>query len=195
MGRPAIAIALPRDEREPVAAALHAADLETVAVHDASDLEAQLRGGRDIALAILDAEHDLDTTLECYGLLHEGGRDIPALMVMSPRALDRMAAGQAGAADELFTRPYTPDSIRWRVEAMLIRRLAVDDGSGAVIQTGPLGLDSWSRNGTFVAVFNPKGGVGKTTIAVNLSAALAAMGRRVLLVDGDTVTRPTGDDR
>jgi pilus assembly protein CpaE len=188
MGRPAIAIALPRDEREPVAAALREADLETVAVHDAKELEAQLRGGRDIALAILDAEHDLDTTLECYGLLHEAGRDIPALMVMSPRALDRMGASQAGAGDELFTRPYTPESIRWRVEAMLIRRLAVDDGSGAVIQTGPLGLDSWSRNGTFVAVFNPKGGVGKTTIAVNLSAALAAMGRRVLLVDADTVT-------
>jgi pilus assembly protein CpaE len=71
---------------------------------------------------------------------------------------------------------------------MMIRRLAVDDGSGAVIQTGPLTLDDWSRNGTLVAIFNPKGGVGKTTIAVNLAAALTAMGRRVLLVDADTVT-------
>jgi pilus assembly protein CpaE len=188
MGRPAIAIALPRDERELVAGALREADLETITVHEAADLEVQLAGGRDVALAILDGENDLDTTLECYGLLHEAGRSIPALMVMSPRALDRMAAGHAGEADEFFTRPYTPESIRWRVEAMLIRRMAVDDGSGAVIQTGPLGIEQWSRNGTMVAVFNPKGGVGKTTIAVNVSAALAAMGRRVLLVDADTVT-------
>jgi pilus assembly protein CpaE len=68
------------------------------------------------------------------------------------------------------------------------REEAVDDGSGAVLQTGPVSLDDWSRNGTFIAVFNPKGGVGKTTVAVNLAAALTAMGRRVLLVDADTVT-------
>jgi len=36
-----------------------------------------------------------------------------------------------------------------------------------------------------VAVFNHKGGVGKTTLTVNISAALAALGKRVLLVDSD----------
>lgn len=188
MGRPAIAIALPRDERDAVAAALREADLEVVAIHAPEDLEIQLAAGRDIALAILDGEFGLDTTLECYALLHEAGRDVPAVMVLSPRALERVTTSGAGAHDEYFTRPYSPESLRWRVEAMLIRRLAVDDGSGAVIQTGPLGLDQWSRNGTMVTVFNPKGGVGKTTVAVNLAAALTAMGRRVLLVDADTVT-------
>lgn len=34
-----------------------------------------------------------------------------------------------------------------------------------------------------VGVHNPKGGVGKTTTAVNIAAVMAAMGRRVLLVD------------
>src|SRR6266850_988911 len=36
-----------------------------------------------------------------------------------------------------------------------------------------------------IALFNHKGGVGKTTLTVNLAFALADMGKTVLLVDSD----------
>jgi hypothetical protein len=101
-------------------------------------------------------ETDFDTSLEYYDLLRDGGRDIPALIVLSARTLERVNGSLAGARDEYFTRPYSPESLRWRVEAMMIRRLAVDDGSGAVLQNGPVSLDDWHRNGTLIAVFNPR---------------------------------------
>jgi len=43
-----------------------------------------------------------------------------------------------------------------------------------------------------IAVLSGKGGVGKTTISINLASALLSLGRRVVLVDGDLHTPNVG---
>jgi pilus assembly protein CpaE len=191
VARPAIVAALPPSEQGAVLAELRAAGFDAIGIAQPAELGALLTVRRDIAVAILDGESDFDTSLKYYTLLRDGGHDIPALMVLSPRALDKMTLGPSRAddGDEFFTRPYSPDALRWRVEAMCIRSMTIDDGSGPVIQGGSTELGEWQRRATVVAVFNPKGGVGKTTVATNLASALQLnQGQQVLLVDADTVT-------
>ena len=191
MARPAVVIALPPDEATPVVTELREAGYPSITVQHPDQLEALLMSRRDIAVAILDGETDFDTSLEYYGLLREGGRAIPALMVVSQRALEQLASHPTASSveDEYFTRPYSAESLRWRVEAMCIRSQTVDDGSGPVLQGGDPNADGWANRATVIAVFNAKGGVGKTTVATNLASALQVRkGQQVLLIDADTVT-------
>jgi Flp pilus assembly CpaE family ATPase len=189
VARPAIAVALPSDESAPVAAELRAAGFTAAIVNHPDALEALLASRRDVAVAILDGETDFDQSLEYYSLLRDNGRAVPALMVVSERTLSRLSGASGSVEDEYFTRPYSAESLRWRVEAMCIRSQTVDDGSGPILQGGPIETDGWAQRATIIAVFNPKGGVGKTTLATNLASALQTRrGQNVMLVDADTVT-------
>lgn len=61
----------------------------------------------------------------------------------------------------------------------------------AIKAPGP-GLRSREReNSLIIAITNQKGGVGKTTTAVNVSAAIALLGKRVLLIDMDPQAHST----
>jgi pilus assembly protein CpaE len=186
--RPAVAILLPATELDPVAAELHAGGFDPVPVTDLRTLAGLLASGRVFAAGLIDVEADLEEASSVWSLLHEDGRAIPTLLIVDPSSMDALDLSAPGhETDEYLTRPYSAESVRWRVEAMCIRSVAVDDGSGPVLQ-GDIDPAEWGRRGQLVAVFNPKGGVGKTMVATNLSAILVHRGHSVLLVDADTVT-------
>jgi MinD-like ATPase involved in chromosome partitioning or flagellar assembly len=189
LARPAIVIVLPPGESVPVSAELREAGFEVITVQEPDELIATLATRRDVAIAVLDGGAEGVEAGAYWIALQNAGRPIPALTVVSNAAYERLAETDDGSGNEYFTRPYSADSIRWRVEAMCIRRETVDDGSGPVLRAGPVGHDGWSRRATVIVVFNPKGGVGKTTVATNLASALQVRkGKSVLLIDADTVT-------
>ena len=73
-----------------VSAQLVEAGYDAIAVNTAEELAILLVERHDIGVAILDGENDFDRTIEMYALLHDEGGNIPALMVVAARALDRM---------------------------------------------------------------------------------------------------------
>jgi pilus assembly protein CpaE len=192
---------LPRRDFVAVYDDLVAAGYEPLHAETAEDLERLLGSRDDVRIAVLDAEKDLDLTLEAYGLLHEVGRNIPALILVSPLTLDRMSpGGRNESIDEYLARPFTAEALRWRIDAMLIRSGNVPAAEAVIVdQIVPArgiapaapsveALDE-SQRGRLIIVFNPKGGVGKTTVAINLAAVLQLHKRlQVLLVDCDAVT-------
>ena len=117
MARPAVVVALPKGESGPVLSELADAGFEGLEVASPGDLEVVLTKRVDIGVAILDGETDFDESLEYYSVLHDLDRSVATLMVVSQRALDRINANNASADDEYLTRPYSAESMRWRIEA------------------------------------------------------------------------------
>ena len=123
--RPAIAILLPTAEAGPVIAELRTGGFEPILVSDLAELAALVAVRRDVAVAVLDVEGEADGGASTWTVLHEFGRNIPALLVVNPVTLDRLDTSAPGHDnDEYLTRPYSAESIRWRIEAMVhpIRR-------------------------------------------------------------------------
>jgi MinD-like ATPase involved in chromosome partitioning or flagellar assembly len=199
--RAAVAFALPRPDMVAAQDQLVAAGYEPLHAETAADLERLVTGRDDIRVAILDGEKDIDLLLDTYALLHEDGRNIPALILVPPQTLGRMSlSNRSDSIDEYFSRPFTAESLRYRIDAMLIRSGTVPIEEPVVVPqivaahalaAAPPRLEpiDQTNRGRLIIVFNPKGGVGKTTVSINLAATLQLRKHfRVLLVDCDAVT-------
>jgi pilus assembly protein CpaE len=101
---------------------------------------------------------------------------------------DYLRRSMLAGAREFLVKPFSSDELTASIRQVHARerdkrsRIVVPSSNGTAHSAdGPAG----DRNGTIVAVFSPKGGVGRTTIAVNLAvAATQDLGQRTVLVDG-----------
>jgi pilus assembly protein CpaE len=115
------------------------------------------------------------------------------VFVATENDLDALQAAGIDQADELMLRPFSIEALRWRVEAMAIRAQVPTGSTTDSVLSGGRVDTGWAPEVPVFAVFNPKGGVGKTTIATNLAAVLQLRKHmNVLLLDADTVTGHVG---
>lgn len=107
---------------------------------------------------------------------------IPVLCVsQTDEVEDRIRFLEAGA-DDVMAKPFDARELEARVEALLLRFQRSKDLS-AVVSTDGVTVSKARRT---VAVHSPKGGVGTTTVAVNVAMAAAQRKPdRVVIVDLD----------
>jgi pilus assembly protein CpaE len=188
--RPTIVLALPEPERSQADEVLAEAGFQTILLDpDASIVEA-FSATTPTIVAIVDvAGNPAGATARVKEARLGRAGQLNVLFLASDAELDDLEAAGLDEADEIVLRPWSVDALRWRVEAVAIRaQVPTNEGGDAVLSGGQVDAH-WTPSAAVYAVFNPKGGVGKTTIATNLAAVLQIRkDMEVLLLDADTVT-------
>jgi pilus assembly protein CpaE len=124
-------------------------------------------------------------------------RTVPtaAVVMMSVQGeADYLRRSMLAGAREFLVKPFSSDELtasirqvysREREKYSRMAEMAPATPLGAVAGTGGGASGEQGEPGHVIAIFSPKGGVGRTTVAVNLAIAAATeLGRKVVLVDG-----------
>ncbi len=192
--RPAVAIAMADPDRSHVDDVLSEAGFETIPLPPGASLAEAFSPATPSLVAVVDVAGDPEGVVGQVAEARRGRPDALAVLYLASEGeLDGLEAAGLDERDEIVLRPWSIDALRWRVEAMAIRaQVPTTASSDAVLSGGHVG-DDWSPGAPVYLVFNPKGGVGKTTIATNLAAVLQIRKQmQVLLLDADTVTGHVG---
>lgn len=112
-----------------------------------------------------------------------------AVVMMSVQGeADYLRRSMLAGAREFLVKPFSSDeltaSIRQVCEREREKMTRITAAPAVIGPGGPTPAEGQRREGTIVAVFSPKGGVGRTTIAVNVAVAAAReLNRKTVLVD------------
>jgi pilus assembly protein CpaE len=120
-------------------------------------------------------------------------REVPtaSVIMMSVQGeSDYLRRSMLAGAREFLVKPFSSDELTASIRQVFTRerekmtRMAVAAAEAGGPRTATSQTPS-GEPGQVVAVFSPKGGVGRTTVAVNLAVAAATeLGKKVVLVDG-----------
>jgi len=192
--RPTIAISIAEPERSELSAALVDAGYDTIQLAPGEPIVEAFSAAAPTLIAVVDVAGDPEGAVARIESARTGRAGHLSVMFLAGEdELEGLAKAGLVDADEIVLRPLSVDAIRWRIEAMAIRaQVPTGQSNDAVLSGG--GVDTaWTPSAPVFAVFNPKGGVGKTTIATNLAAVLQIRKHMdVLLIDADTVTGHVG---
>src|SRR5690349_17399588 len=105
---------------------------------------------------------------------------------------DYLRRSMLAGAREFLVKPFSSDELTASIRQVYTRERDKQSRLGALPNTAtPVGAgvaattDDGGRDGQVIAIFSPKGGIGRTTVAVNMGVAAAAeLGKSVVLMDG-----------
>ncbi|HEV7604154.1 MAG TPA: response regulator [Candidatus Limnocylindrales bacterium] len=116
-----------------------------------------------------------------------------AVVMMSVQGeADYLRRSMLAGAREFLVKPFSSDELTASIRQVSVRerekqsRMAIATTAAAGSQPPASGRSGEpGEPGLVVAVFSPKGGVGRTTVAVNLAVAAAIeLGKKVVIMDG-----------
>jgi pilus assembly protein CpaE len=193
-GRPSIAISLPEPERSELNQTLVDAGFKTIPLAPGEPIVEAFSASTPTLIAVIDVAGDPEGTVARVEEARRGrSGHLSVMFLAGDDELDGLEAAGLTDADEIVLRPMSVEAIHWRVEAMTIRAQVPTEQSNDAVLSGGHVEAPWTPAAPVFAVFNPKGGVGKTTIATNLAAVLQIRKHmNVLLLDADTVTGHVG---
>ncbi len=95
---------------------------------------------------------------------------------------DYLRRSMLAGAREFLVKPFSSDELTASIRQVYSRE---KEEAGRAVVTAAARNAGSAELGTVVAVFSPKGGVGRTTIAVNLAVvSVTELNKKVVLVDG-----------
>jgi pilus assembly protein CpaE len=107
-----------------------------------------------------------------------------AVIMMSVQGeADYLRRSMLAGAREFLVKPFSSDELTASIRQVWSREKEKLSRFAPVVAAPEAKTSSNGEPASVVALFSPKGGVGRTTISVNLAVAAAQSGKRVALVD------------
>jgi pilus assembly protein CpaE len=107
-----------------------------------------------------------------------------AVIMMSVQGeADYLRRSMLAGAREFLVKPFSSDELTASIRQVWSREKEKQSRYAPVVTTAQPIQNGSDEPASVVAVFSPKGGVGRTTVSVNVAVAAAQTGKRVALVD------------